>query len=203
MHTNVTKRRGLLRQAWLVILLAVAYGGALAGIQATLAPRIAENKRLETYGIIPLLVDGAVVERTVELTVETANGKVERVYQTHDGQQRHNGWVLLASGQGFVDRIELLIGLDAELTTITGLYVLDQKETPGLGDHIRDPQFAALFKSQPTDAPLSVVKADPSAAREIRAVSGATVSSWSVCEIVNAAIARLRDPLLRKVRASP
>ena len=188
------KKLGDLRQAWLVIVLAFAYGGALAGVQTALAPRINENKRQETYAVIPLLVPGADKEKTVEMFVE-ADGKAERVYKIMDADGNHSGWVLPAAGQGFADRIELLIGLSADLSTITGLYVLDQKETPGLGDYISLPDFQERFRNKPTGEPLAAVKADPQAPNEVLALTGATVSSWSVCTIVNDAIARLREPI--------
>jgi electron transport complex protein RnfG len=188
------KKLGDLREAWLVIVLALAYGGALAGVQTALAPRINDNKRQETYDVIPLLVPGADKEQTVEIRVE-ADGKSERVYKISDADGRHCGWVVPAVGQGFADRIEILIGLNADLSTITGLYVLDQKETPGLGDYISLPDFYERFRDKPTAEPLAAVKSDPAAPNEVLALTGATVSSWSVCTIVNDAIARLREPI--------
>jgi Na+-translocating ferredoxin:NAD+ oxidoreductase subunit G len=190
---------GFWRQSWLVLVLAGVYGAALAGVQTTLAPRIAENKQQETLRVIPLLIPGADVDQTVAVTVRSTEGRERRVYQTFGDDGKHNGWVLPASGQGFVDTIELLIGLDVGLSTITGLYVLDHKETPGLGDRIQRQQFADSFRGRPLASSLRVVKAEPSTSREIQAVSGATVSSWAVCEIVNAAIDQLREPLARQM----
>ena len=66
---------GYLRQAWLVIVLALVYGAALAGVQTTLGPRIAENKRNETYGVIPTLVPGADAAKTEEMFVTGADGQ--------------------------------------------------------------------------------------------------------------------------------
>ena len=102
-----------------------------------------------------------------------------------------------ASGVGFADRIELLIGTDARLTTLTGLYVLDQKETPGLGDYIAQPEFRQRFADRPLVQLLELVKHEPSSPHEVQAISGATVSSQSVCSIVNEAIQRWREPILR------
>ena len=194
--TNSRKIRGYLQQAWLVLLLAGAYGGALAGVQMTLAPRIAENRRRETYQTIPQLVPGADRERTVELWISDREGNPARVYRTHDAEGRHNGWVLPASGPGFADDIGLLIGLDASLEKLTGMYVLDQRETPGLGDYIRDADFRRQFQGHAADTPIEAVKSDPQE-QQIVVLSGATVSSSSVCRIVNTAIARMRDPLLQ------
>jgi electron transport complex protein RnfG len=196
MTSSEPQQRDYLRQAWLVIVLAFAYGGALAGVHTTLAPRIEANKLQETLNVIPLLVAGAEKSRTEALAITTADRRVERVYRTHDAAGKPNGWVLAASGQGFADKIEVLIGLDETLSVITGLYVLDQKETPGLGDYIREPAFQDRFRTKKTDVPLTIVKSDPHLPHEIAALSGATVSSWSVCSIVNQAIVRFREPIL-------
>lgn len=193
-----SKRQGYIRQAWLVILLAVLYGGGLAGVQRGLSDKIAENKRNETYDVIPALVSGAEAANTVELMVTGQDGREARVYQIMDAAGGHVGWVLSAGGQGFAGRIELLIGLDAGLSTITGLYVLEQKETPGLGDYITDESFRSRFQGKSTDTPFVVVQSDPTADNEVRALTGATISSASVSGIVNAAMANLKEPIQRQ-----
>jgi len=187
---------GALRQAWLVILLALLYGGALAAVQTTLGPIIARNKRDITYKQIPQLVSGAEKSKTVERTVVGLDGSEHRVYQAIAADGAHKGWVLPAGGQGFADRIDLLIGLDAPVTTITGLYVLDQKETPGLGNLITGESFCDQFAGKSTVEPIDVVKSDSvTVGNEICALSGATISSDSVAHIVNSAIANLKVPI--------
>jgi hypothetical protein len=92
-----------------VLLLGFLYGGALAGVHTSLAPRIEANKLQETLDVIPNLVAGAVSDRTEILFIEGPDGRSERVYRTHNASGQHNGWVLAASGQGFADKIEVLI----------------------------------------------------------------------------------------------
>lgn len=188
-------RGSYIGQAWLVIVLALLYGGGLAGVQTALSGKIEQNKKAETYEVIPDLVAGADASRTEELTIRGENGKDTRAYKAVSSDGGHIGWVLPAGGSGFADRIELLIGLDTQISTITGLYVLDQKETPGLGDNITTDAFRERFRNAPTDRPLVVVKTDPSQENEIRALSGATISSESVAAIVNGALANCRAPL--------
>lgn len=201
MH-SATRQTSYIGQAWLVILLSFLYSVGLAGVQATLSGRIAENKRNETYKVIPLLVPGAEKERTVEVLVQGSDGKQVRVYRAATTNGEHCGWVIPAGGQGFADRIEILIGLDVPLTRITGLYVLDQKETPGLGDYITGEAFRNGFRGKPTDQPLVAVKREPEAENEIRAITGATISSESVAGIVNRALAALRDAI-RQQNSAP
>ncbi|MEE9603691.1 MAG: FMN-binding protein [Thermoguttaceae bacterium] len=196
------KQGGYIGQAWLVILLALLYGGALAGVQTTLGPIIETNKKNETYSVIPKLVEGAVKASkeeikagTLEIIVVGENGKKQKVYKAIGKDGKLKGWVLAASGQGFADKIELLVGLSADLSTITGMDVLDQKETPGLGNFIDEEDFRDQFAGKPTTEPLLVVKTDPVGDNEILALSGATISSQSVADIVNRAIENLKGPI--------
>jgi electron transport complex protein RnfG len=191
-----TAKTSYIGQAWLVIVLAFCFGAALALVHTTLGPRIAENKRNETYSVIPILVPGADRDMTEELIVEGRSGREVRVYKARSADGVHRGWVIPAQGQGFADRIELLIGHDCELTAITGMYVLAQKETPGLGDYIKEDDFRNRFTGKPTDHPLAVVKTDPTEEYEIRALTGATISSESVAAIINSTIENLREALL-------
>ena len=199
MRANVDEtpqRGGYIGQAWLVILLTLIYGGALAGVQIALGPVIAQNRKNETYDVIPKLVPRADKTKTVEMTLADAQGKQRRVYRAVAADGSRLGWVVPAGGQGFADRIDLLIGTDNELSLITGLYVLDQKETPGLGNFITGDSFRDQFVGKPTDEPVVVVKLDPAAGgNEILALSGATISSDSVAAIVNSAIDDMREPI--------
>ena len=194
-------------QAWLVLLLASFFGGALAGIQLTLSPKIEANKLNETLEKVPELVLGTVnaqkmikEKRTMEIDrqfIETEKNHQKKIYSVFkasaDGKPA--GWVAKASGQGYADKIELLIGLDAGVKTITGLFILDQKETPGLGNKIAEPAWRAQFINKATQQHLTVVKTGASAPTEIDAITGATISSKSICAIVNQCLDDLREPL--------
>ncbi|MDA3896669.1 MAG: RnfABCDGE type electron transport complex subunit G [Desulfobacteraceae bacterium] len=192
-------------QAWLVLLLATFFGASLAGIQLTLAPKIEANKLNETIEKVPELILGA--EAAQALSEENRPMKIDRqfieagnkiysVFQAKtDGQT--DGWVIKASGQGYADRIELLVGVDAKAETITGLFILDQKETPGLGNKIMEPAWRNQFNNKPTQQQMTAVKTKASAANEINAITGATISSKAVCDIVNQTLSNLRQPLTK------
>jgi len=175
-------------QAWLVLGLALLFGAALAGVEVGLAKKIDDNKLNETLREIPSLVPSATGGRLTDI-----DGR--KIYRATDAEGAHVGWVVPAAGQGFADRIEVLIGLDAEAETITGLYVLAHKETPGVGDGITDPNFLKQFAGKSTIRPVAVRKTGDLGANGILAISGATVSSMSVAAIVNVAVAELRDKL--------
>ena len=191
-------------QAWLVLVLAVGFGVSLAGVQIALGPVIEQNKINETLEKVPELVLGSdqaakmaaqdqtltIVPRQVEVQ-KAARSKFYSVYEARY-QDEPKGWVVKTKGQGYADTIELLLGLSPDLGTITGLFVLDQKETPGLGNKIITDEWRGQFIDAPADGNLVVVKTGKTHPGQIDAVTGATISSKSVTTLINAAISDLR-----------
>ncbi len=199
------------KQAWLVLVLAMFYGAALAGVHIKFSPVIEENKINETRQQIPELIFGrAGAEQAAEaqeplqserlmLTVDQ-NGR-QTSYSVFQATRDSNvlGWVAKASGQGYADQVELLIGLSPRAKKITGLFVLGQKETPGLGAKIVEPDWRAQFAGQTTDKQMKVVKDGADKPHEIDAITGATISSETVCSIVNKTVADLKPQLAERV----
>lgn len=201
-------KKSNLAQAWLVLLLATLFGTALAGIQAKLGPVIEANKVKETMAKIPVLVLGedlaaelAADNQTLTIksrVIEVKQNGTSKFYTVYDAwlpDGKMVGHVVKADGQGYADKIELLVGLDAQGKTITGLFVLDQKETPGLGAKILEDGWRGQFKDKSTDNTLSVIKGGGAGDDQIDAISGATISSRSVTGIVNTAVANVASKL--------
>jgi electron transport complex protein RnfG len=203
-------RNSNLAQAWLVLVLALIFGAILAAIQVKLSPIIAANKMNETLEKIPELVWGDAAARHMAAksgdtqitpgTIEVQKNGTASFYSlfqvTSKGEPA--GWVVKTTGQGYADRIELLMGFNPEVTAITGLFILEQKETPGLGAKIVLPHWQKQFIGKETDPPLTVVKNGVSTSQGIDAITGATISSRSVVGMVN----RTMDDLAGKLTAS-
>jgi len=201
-------KNSYLGQAWLVLILAVCFGGALAGVQITLGPRIERNKENQARRNIPQLVFGQGqvpadfdpdkdLDKEI-LTVRSDGREVPYTVYKVTAAGRLAGWAVKASGQGFADRIEVLIGLNAAAERITGLFVLDQKETPGLGNNITHAVWRDQFAGLNAARPVRVVKgAEAPKPNAIHAVTGATISSRAVVDIVNTALRDVRARLAR------
>jgi len=88
------------------------------------------------------------------------------------------GYAFLAVGKGYGGDIDILIGLEDE-TTIKGITIISQSETPGLGSRIAESSFASKF------AGLNIgdvaLKQDGG---QIDAITGATISSGAVVDAV-------------------
>ncbi|MCG6909254.1 MAG: FMN-binding protein [Deltaproteobacteria bacterium] len=200
------RKGGHLFQAWLVLLLAVIFGACLSAVHVSLSGRISDNKLNESLEKIPELIWGGMEQGAPpdQASIDIAPGRIA----VTSGQRttyypvfRVNaegalaGWVLKAAGQGYAGKVELLLGLNPAGDKITGLFVLGQSETPGLGNKISSPEWLAQFAGQRTAAPLKVVKGGEPAPGVIDAITGATISSRSVTGIVNRAIGETRGLL--------
>jgi Na+-translocating ferredoxin:NAD+ oxidoreductase subunit G len=144
-------------QAWLILVLALIFGSALAAVQVNLSGVIAANKLNETLERVPELVFGP--DTTTKMTRQNASIEITPGTVTIKKNLKTSyynlfrvtlenklaGWVVKAGGQGYADKIELIIGLDPSADTITGLFVLQQKETPGLGNKISFPRWRNQF----------------------------------------------------------
>lgn len=200
-------RNSSLGQAWLVLLLSLIFGSALAAVQTNLSDIISANKANETLDRIPEVIWGApsggppaVAPEAVTITAGTLEvgtkdqPKPLSLFRV-DLNGKLAGWVLKAVGQGYADKIELLLGLDPEAQNITGLYILDQKETPGLGSKITLGDWRRQFVKKKAGLALKVQKGGGKLENGIDAVTGATISSRSVTAIINRTLTDIRGKI--------
>lgn len=100
------------------------------------------------------------------------------------------GYAILSSAGGYNGQNKVLVGFSDDATTITGIVVTEQAETPGLGAKIVEPSFINQFTNKSSVVPLTVVKGikpEEALDAQIAAISGATISSTSVVTAVNSA----------------
>ena len=206
------KKTNFFVQAWLVLILAMFYGAALAGVHMKFSPKIEENKLNETRQRVPEMVLGTepaeqagagkkMLDAVRTMIVVDQEGGRTTSYSVFKATQDDavKGWVAKASGQGYADKVEILIGLSPRIDKITGVFVLDQKETPGLGAKITEDQWRKQFTGKSTGQKVAAVKDKADEPHEIDAITGATISSDTVCTIINKAVADLKAPLAERL----
>lgn len=121
-----------------------------------------------------------------------------------DGQIQ--GYAVPFSGQGFWDKIEGVIGIAADRTSVTGVTFYEQKETPGLGARIDEDEFRKQFvgkKIKDSDKPIGIVPpAQTLAENEVHAVTGATQTSTRLQRLMNRDI-RAWQTAMKNTEATP
>lgn len=183
----------------LIATLAVA--GALAGLLIVLVnqhtkPLIdkykAEQLQKAVYEVLPdveryntyYLVDGSLAFSLPEGAKEN---EYKRIYVGYDASQEVKGIAISRGESGFQDVVQVIFGFDPSNGQLVGMKILDSKETPGLGDKIfKDMNFVNQFFANP-DTPLVAVKpgAGKGGSNEIDTITGATISSKVVINIIN------------------
>ena len=191
-----------LKQSWLVMLASLVFGLLVAGVHGRLKPLIDENavKKRETQ--MRLLLPQADEFPEAKATYQNAEGnEVTRYYyRALSSSGELVGYALQVSGGGFADKVTLLVALDADMATLRGIAVLKSNETPGFGDKIKTDDFRARFRGVPADGGLIVVKGGTVGSgdeHEIMGITGATISSDAVKDIVNRGAAEMRRALRR------
>ena len=178
----------------------VLSGLVLAASYSGLSPRIEENRVAALNASLASIFtpsDGASPE-AAGLTFSQLDTDRSVVYSgERDG--RLVGYAVRLQAQGYGGAITLLVGLSPYLESVSGLQVVEQVETPGLGGRITEAAFRRQFERLRADRPISFVKniePDPGA-NEIQAISGATITSRAVVVGINEQLASALDAIAR------
>ncbi|MBN1490396.1 MAG: FMN-binding protein [Phycisphaerae bacterium] len=175
-------------ESWLVLVLGVVFACLLAGTQTQLSAKIQANQAKALENAIAEVVPGFDEKEQLEI-----DGN--RVFKCVDGSGQVVGWAVDATGSGFIDKIRLVVGLSPDGATITGLKVIEDLETPGLGNKIEG-EWADQYETLDATRPIVRVKGERHAAdNEISAITGATYSSDYVTDIVNDVTRRIGPKL--------
>ncbi|MEN8170821.1 MAG: FMN-binding protein [Pseudomonadota bacterium] len=155
---------------------------------------IAENKARELREAVFRVLPGVSQMQKLrfdgeELVVAPAEQKDDEdtIYGGYDDKGNFVGYAIASAGPGFQDTIRVLYGYQPAERKVVGMWILESRETPGLGDKIyKDAVFVANFDDLAIDPQIvTMKKGTKSAPNEIDAITGATISSKAVVRIIN------------------
>ncbi|MFP4191858.1 MAG: FMN-binding protein [Candidatus Hydrogenedentota bacterium] len=181
---------------------ALAAGVLMVTVYESTAPRVQANRAERLEEAIYQVLPGA--ENHVAFV--PANGGVERApeedqqdaayFAGYDEEGELIGVAVRGSAQGYQDVIRALFGYDPFEERIMRFNVLENKETPGLGDRIAtDPNFLesiegldVSLESEGETLRNPVTHVEEGSSREdweIDGISGATISVKAVTKLIN------------------
>lgn len=182
--------------------------GLLSGLiivsvfEATLPTITAHKAKVLREAVFQVLPDATRMQRLVFrdgglVVKEEEEMDEEALFGGYDAQGELLGYAIPSAGPGFQDTISLIYGYMPAKRMVVGMEILQSRETPGLGDKIyKDAAFVANFHALAIDPEiLAVKKGTKSAANQVDAITGATISSKAVVRIVNEGNARWLERL--------
>lgn len=186
--------------ARLIISMAIAglfSGLIIIGIFLVTFDTIKENKARELKEAVFRVLPG--VTQMSQLRLEddkivpyVGDPDENTLYAGFDAKGQFFGYALTGAGAGFQDTIKVIYGFQPESDMgerVVGMWILDSRETPGLGDKIyKDAEFVGNFDALSIRPTIKAVKKGTKTKNsEVDAITGATISSKAVVRIINIA----------------
>jgi len=149
---------------------------ALAGIYKYTKPMIRENQRRALEEAIFQVLPGTKTFKAIKKDKMI-------IYQGFDSSGKPVGYAFVGEGPGYQGIIKVMIGVSPDLKKMFAIEILESVETPGLGQKITTPSFRNQFQKKPIRS------------NQIQAITGATISSRAIVDIVNATVGKVRKVL--------
>jgi RnfABCDGE-type electron transport complex G subunit len=180
------------RMIIVLTLVGLIAGSLLAVVGLLTTERIELTRQREIEAAIIQVVPGTVT------SIKLYEEEKFTIYAGRDSAGIELGYAIYASGTGFQDIIKLMYGTDLDIQRLNSLTILEQKETPGLGAKITDAlAFLRFWEKKDLTGPLTLRKPAVGSPEElspfeINTITGATISSQKVLQMVNLSLERLR-----------
>lgn len=199
----MSKIKYFIQQSWLLVVASFFFGLLIAVTSAGLSPRITQNEINKRNRLVSLLLpeakDFIPLDEQIEVKLSRSKKGSIEVYRAVSEANECVGWSFEAIGSGFADKIKLVVALDENLEKIAGFDVLASNETPGFGDQIKNDYYRNQYKGAPAGELKLVTVGDPDQIdSQIVAISGATISSEAVVEIVSNFVTQVKEQMQKK-----
>ena len=124
--------------------------------------------------------------------IEKVTVENEEIYKLFNTKGNLIAYAFLAQGRGYQGKIKMLVVSDSSLERLKGIEVVESLETPGLGAKIQETPFKKQFKDLNVKKEMICVKGEAEEEGQIKAITGATVSSRAVVNILNKRLKEIR-----------
>jgi electron transport complex protein RnfG len=191
----------------------------IVGVFKITAPQIKINQQRFLAAAVSEVLPAAVRTQAVALNDQGHLVAVEDsgdlpAFLGYDQDGNLVGAALAAEDMGYQDIVRVLYAYTFEKQAITGMKVLESKETPGLGDKVeKEPHFIANFEaldarvaadgSGLANAIVTVKQGQKTEPWQIDGITGATITSTAIGKILNGSAQVWMPVLEREARNIP
>jgi len=176
------------RMVLVLTVLGLISGLALSLVSNYADPLIKENQQEAIDEAVYYVLRSAESYKTKEM-------ESKKIYRALDSSEKITGYAFTASGGGYQGTIKLMVGVGPNLQTVKGIEILESSETPGLGGKIRGKNFKSRFRNLLAQDGIGLVKTAEPDKGEVQAITGATISSKAVVNIINKELSQVRKIL--------
>ena len=177
--------KNILKPTIVLLVICIIAGSVLALIYNKTEPIIAENNRIEEENARKEVLSLA---DNFELVYENNN----ILYYKGFYNNKLVGYVFKCSKYGYSSTIKIMVGIDT-LLMITGIKIVDQQETPGLGANCTKQEFTEKFKKTNPETIL----ADKDGG-DIVSITGATITTRTVANSIREKFQELKEKFNKK-----
>lgn len=126
---------------------------------------------------------------------ETIDEK-SKIYRGVSSSNDVVGYAFTGEGGGYQGIIKMMIGISPDMQSLTGLIILENLETPGLGAKITSDEFRSQFENLSVQEPVEyILNKPPEKPNQIQAITGATISSRAVVNIINKSVKQVKSKI--------
>ncbi len=168
-----------------LLVISVVVALLLAFTNSVTNDKIAENSRAEQNAAKKEVMKEA--DEFIDLNY--SKGNVGAVYQAKSGG-KECGWCVSVAPNGYGGEFDLMVGISPDFK-VTGIKVVSNSETAGLGAKCTEESFSGQFAEKTT--PVKVIKNGEPSDNEIVAITGATITSQAVADGVNEAVGAIKE----------
>ena len=188
------RKKAIPKPVIILLVITLVAGAALSGVYVLTADRIAENQERAAQAAFLEVVPGAVSFETDEAVQAAAEGSaygsvtIQKALTGVDESGNVVGYAIsVRNAQSFDGGLALVVGIQAD-GTLNGISFTELHETAGMGMKCGEPDFMNQFAGVNV-ASFTLNKGGASAEDDvIDSVNGASVTSGSVVDAVNAAL---------------
>lgn len=168
----------------------------LAFLNYSTADKIAYNEEtdlretiLYVFDINPESRDAAAIEKAFEENIHEEKDGEDTIYTVEENGEV-KGYAFPVRGTGLWGSVEGYVAISSDYSKLLGIDFVSHSETPGLGGRISEDEYRNQFRdmdlSEATEGRYIVYRPAPRGNAD--AISGATLTSQSVAQFVNADI---------------
>ncbi|MBD3305343.1 FMN-binding protein [candidate division KSB3 bacterium] len=168
-----------------ILLLGILLTTTLVAVDSFTAPMIQRNEEIKRKTTILKAFNIDYTEENLDqvfpeqITMKGSAG--QRYYVSDDGR-----FAFIFTGAGLWGPIEGVLSMEKDVRTIYNIELIRQEETPGLGSRIAERDFLNRFQEKQFSPELAMVPEGQSDAQnEVDSITGATMSSKALIEILN------------------